>query len=196
MANADRRARGRGAAPERPEPPDATLIADADRLGLPWREMLGREIALERARRRYRDAEAGGDVLWRTLAHLPNVLLPRPDRRPRRARTDPFSEPDWILYLRVLELENLARVAERLEEERGAAGWRLRAKTGCEAEDARWALSRAAAPARERGRPLDDAVARARAEGLELPAGKSGVEAVRRLQRLVRRRFGIRRGQS
>jgi hypothetical protein len=171
---------------------DARLLAEAESLDVAWREILSREIALARARRRYRDAESDNDVLWQTLVHLPNALLPPPPGAVRgRGVGDVLLDPDWITYTRVLELENLARAAEKLGEPDEPAGWRLRRKTGCAPEDARWALSRAAAPPRERGRALDDAVARARAEGLELPPGASGIDAMRRIQRLLRRRLGI-----
>jgi hypothetical protein len=171
---------------------DEQLLAQAESLEIAWREILVREIALARARRRYRDAESTADILWQTLTHLPNALLPPPPGASHgRATGDAFSDPEWVTYMRVLELEHLARVAEKLGGADEAAGWRLRRKTGCAPEDARWALSRAAAPPRERSRALDDAIGRARAEGLELPPGASGVDAMRRLQRVLRRRLGI-----
>ncbi len=87
-------------------------------------------------------------------------------------------------YRRVLELQDAARAGEK---SRGVFAARVRQvvlETGCLEADAKWAVDRALAP---RGRPIiEDAVAKARSEGFEIPRGETEFRSWMLLRQLVR----------
>jgi hypothetical protein len=89
----------------------------------------------------------------------------------------------WFGYQRVLSLARISRDAEKIRGETHSRVELLRRSTGCSIADARWALCRAASSGR--GHRLDDAMARAREEGFELPRDCSEASAFRRLRAFV-----------
>jgi hypothetical protein len=87
-------------------------------------------------------------------------------------------------HRRILELQAAARVGEK---SRGVYAARVRhvvEETGCLEDDARWSVDRALAP---RGRTIvEDVLAKARAEGFEIPRGETDFRSLTLLRRFVR----------
>ena len=106
-------------------------------------------------------------------------------RKGRRSPADPMSSHFWFAYQRVQEL---VRVAAAAEKTRGDRGWRIRRTaelSGCPPADALWALDRADSPGR--GHRLDDAIARARSEGFEIPRSGTPLQSFVLLRKLARK---------
>ena len=106
-------------------------------------------------------------------------------RNGRRSSADLMARHFWFAYQRILELVRAASAAEKA---RGDHAWRLRRTaevSGCSASDALWALDRA--ESRGRGHVLDDAVARARSEGFEIPRGGTALQSFVLLRKLARK---------
>jgi hypothetical protein len=100
----------------------------------------------------------------------------------------------WFAYQRVLELQAVALAAERS----GSCGeecvLEICESTGVVRRDAEWAVARRTAP--ERSHALDDAVARAREDGFEIPQAGTELQAFSRLRRFVLRHKIFRRQGS
>jgi hypothetical protein len=97
---------------------------------------------------------------------------------------DPLLSHFEFAHQRVLELQRVARSAEKA---RGDSSSRVRhvlKDTGCLEPDARWAVERSLAP---RQRTLiEDAMSRARGEGFEIPRAATEFQALVLLRRFVR----------
>ncbi len=91
----------------------------------------------------------------------------------------------WFAYQRILEIQSVALAAEKILDDGVASVSRLCEITGCGRRDAEWAAARAAAAGRSHA--LDDAMARARNEGFEIPPAETEIQAFSRLRRFVRR---------
>jgi hypothetical protein len=103
----------------------------------------------------------------------------------RRSSADPMARHLWLAYQRVRELVSAAGAAEK---SRGDTVTRLRKTvemSGCAAADAEWALARCESPGR--GHRIDDAVARAREEGFEIPRAGTAFQSFVLLRRLARK---------
>ena len=97
---------------------------------------------------------------------------------------DPLLRHFEFAHQRVLELQHAARSAEKA---RGDSSSRVRhvlKETGCLEPDARWAVERALAP-RQRT-VIEDAMARARREGFEIPRAATEFQSWVLLRRFVR----------
>jgi hypothetical protein len=206
-----------GAAPERRD--SMELIAEAEALGVPWREILSREVLAEATLQRFLGAEIRDVPLWRLVSILPVTLLhcwrarDRIDRlcweasteggrsarrevkallnklagsRPRRAgERTMLARHYWFAYNRVLELQAVALAAERCRAASGDREEALCECTGAPRRDAAWAVARLTSPGRSY--VLEDAMARAREEGFEIPRAESELKAFARLRRFVSR---------
>jgi hypothetical protein len=194
------------------------LIEEAEVLGLPWKEILQREIQAEGTLQRFLGTDVRDVPLWRALSIIPHTLFHSwrvrqlVDRRcfeastgSRKARRELtsllrcLSGPSanrvtermalarhyWFAYQRVLELEAVALAAERRSEPGERTSREICESTGCSRRDADWAAARLTSPSRSH--PLDDAVARAREEGFEIPHAASELQAFSRLRRFVSR---------
>ena len=109
----------------------------------------------------------------------------RGKRKGRRTSADLMARHFWFAYQRVQELVRAAGAAEKA---RGDRAWRLRRTaevSGCSAPDALWALDRAESPGR--GHRLDDALARVRCEGFEIPRAGTPLQSFVLLRRLARK---------
>jgi hypothetical protein len=91
----------------------------------------------------------------------------------------------WFAYHRVLELQSVALAAEKVLDEGTLRVSRVCEVTGCGRRDAEWAAERALSPTRSHA--LDDAMARAREEGFEIPPAQTDLVAFSRLRRFVLR---------
>ena len=91
----------------------------------------------------------------------------------------------WFAYHRILELQSVALAAEKVLDEGTLRISRVCELTGCGRRDAEWAAARATSPTRSHA--LDDAMARAREEGFEIPPAETELAAFSRLRRFVRR---------
>ena len=215
-------------APEGAGPPGADavraealgIVEEAEALGIPWREILSREILAESTLQRFLGCDLQDLTLWRAISILPGTLLHSwrarelvdrlcwkasaegsaaarrevaalfeglTGRLARRAREESMlARHYWFAYSRVLELQALALAAEKCgapPETRVAA---LCACTGAARRDAEWAIGRLTS--RARSHALDDAMARAREEGFEIPLASSELTAFSLLRRFVSRR--------
>ena len=124
-------------------------------------------------------APKAGRELKEVFDHL------RGKRNGRRSSADLMARHFWFAYQRVQELVRAAGAAEKA---RGDHAWRLRRTaevSGCSAIDAVWALDRA--ESRGRGHRLDDALARARSEGFEIPRARTPLQSFVLLRRLARK---------
>jgi hypothetical protein len=124
-------------------------------------------------------APSAGRDLKEVFDHL------RGKRNGRRSSADLMAKHFWFAYQRVQELVRAAGAAEKA---RGEHAWRLRRTaevSGCSAPDARWALDRAESPGR--GHRLDDALARARSEGFEIPRAGTPLQSFVLLRKLARK---------
>ena len=121
------------------------------------------------------------DVAARQLRALHAHLLGKSNGRASEATL--MARHLWFGYQRVLGLANISRAAEKIPGDPATRLATLRKSTGCSAADARWALCRSDKAGR--GHRLDDAMARAREEGFELPRDRSEVAAFRRLRAFV-----------
>ncbi len=202
---------------ERLAPDALRLIENADALGIPWREILSREIQAESTLQRFLGSEIQDLPLWRAISILPATLLHSwrarelvdrlcwkasaegssearrevtalleclTGKRARRSREEAtLAQHYWFAYNRVLELQALALAAE----ECGAPpGLRLAALSQCSGaprRDVEWAAARLTSSARSNA--LDDAMARAREEGFEIPRAPTESVAFSRLRRFV-----------
>ena len=79
----------------------------------------------------------------------------------------------------------MALAAEKVLDEGTLRISRVCELTGCGRRDAEWAAARATSPSRSHA--LDDAMARAREEGFEIPPAETELAAFSRLRRFVRR---------
>ena len=114
----------------------------------------------------------------------------RGKRNGRRSSADLMARHFWFAYQRVQELVRAAGAAEKA---RGDHAWRLRRTaevSGCSAPDALWALGRAESPGR--GHRLDDALARARSEGFEIPRAGTPLQSFVLLRKLARKSAPLR----
>jgi hypothetical protein len=91
----------------------------------------------------------------------------------------------WFAYHRILELQSVALAAEKMLDDGAPGVSGLCEATGCGRKDAEWAALRAASP--DRSHALDDAMARAREEGFEIPPAETEPIAFSRLRRFVLR---------
>ena len=91
----------------------------------------------------------------------------------------------WFAYDRILELQAVALAAERSRAQGKNRIAEVCQSTGSTRSDAEWAVTRLDAPGRSHA--LDDAVARARQEGFEIPNAASELQAFSRLRRFVLR---------
>lgn len=124
-------------------------------------------------------APKAGRELKEVFDHL------RGKRNGRRSSADLMARHFWFAYQRIRELVRAASAAEKA---RGDHAWRLRRTaevSGCSLPDARWALDRA--ESRGRGHCLDDAVARARSEGFEIPRAGTPLQSFVLLRKLARK---------
>jgi len=97
----------------------------------------------------------------------------------------------WFAYHRILELQAAALAAERSRSCGEECVLEICESTGAVRGDAEWAVARRTAP--ERSHALDDAVARAREEGFEIPQAGTELQAFSRLRRFVLRHRIFRR---
>jgi hypothetical protein len=124
-------------------------------------------------------APAAGRELKEVFDHL------RGRRNGRRSSADLMARHFWFAYQRVQELVRAAGAADKA---RGDHAWRLRRTaevSGCSAPDALWALDRAESSGR--GHRLDDALARARSEGFEIPRAGTPLQSFVLLRKLARK---------
>ena len=124
-------------------------------------------------------APKAGRELKEVFDHL------RGKRNGRRSSADLMARHFFFAYQRIRELVRAASAAEKA---RGDHAWRLRRTvevSGCSASDAHWALERA--ESRGRGHLLDDAVARARSEGFEIPRAGTPLQSFVLLRKLARK---------
>jgi hypothetical protein len=130
------------------------------------------------------EASTGGDpAAGRELKEVFDHLSGR--RKGRKSAADLMARHFWFAYQRVQELVRAAGAAEKA---RGDHAWRLRRTaevSGCSAADALWALERS--ESRGRGHRLDDALARARSEGFEIPRAGTPLRSFVLLRRLARK---------
>jgi hypothetical protein len=98
--------------------------------------------------------------------------------------SDPLLRHFEFAHQRVLELQRLARSAEKSRGDLDARVRHVVQKTGCFEPDARWAVERALAP-RHRT-VIEDAMGRARGEGFEIPRAATEFQAWVLLRRFVR----------
>lgn len=109
----------------------------------------------------------------------------RGKRRGGQASADPMAGHLWLAYQRVQELVSAAAAAEK---SRGDRADRVRTTvetSGCASADAEWAVARCESPGR--GHRIDDAVARAREEGFEIPRAGTVFQSFVLLRKLARR---------
>jgi hypothetical protein len=110
----------------------------------------------------------------------------------KAAASDRSADPLWrhfeFAHQRVLELQQLARSAEKARGDFPARVRHVLQNTGCLEPDARWAVERALAP-RQRT-VIEDAMARARGEGFELPRATTEFQSWVLLRRFVRNSAG------
>ena len=207
-------------APRELRPRDALrLIDEAEALGIPWKEILSREILAESTLQRFLGAEIGNLPLWRVISILPNTLLHcwrardlldrlfweasaegsrsarrevtallgcLTGRRARRVREETIlARHYWFAYNRVLELQAVALAAEKCRAEAALQVASLCQSTGAPRRDVQWAVARLTS--HERSYVLDDAMARAREEGFEIPRASTEPESFSRLRRFVSR---------
>jgi hypothetical protein len=207
-------------APRESRPGDALrLIGEAEALGIPWKEILSREIQAESTLQRFLGTDMRDLPLWRVISILPNSLLHcwrardlldrvfweasaegsraarrevtalvdcLTGRRSRRVRESMIlARHYWFAYNRVLELQALALAAEKCAAPPESRAVALHESTGAPRRDIAWAIARITSP--DRSYVLDDAMARAREEGFEIPRASTEPEAFLRLRRFVTR---------
>jgi hypothetical protein len=203
-----------------PRPPEnLRLIDEAEILGIPWQEILSREILAESTLQRFLGTRPRDLPLWRVVSILPSTFLhswrsrdlmdrlfweacaegSRAARRQvvellecligkraRRVREGTVrARHYWFAYNRVLELHAIALAGERYSgppETRVAV---LCEAMGAPRRDVEWAFERLTSP--DRPPALDDAMARAREEGFEIPLATTEIIAFARLRRFVSR---------
>jgi len=162
-----------------PDPPLERLLALLPATALESWRIRG---AIERLSWLARPGSENGLEARRELRTLAAYLRGRCPKMPAEAL---LADHFLLAYRRVQELVSILRCASRCrgtEEERVA---RLRIKTACGEDDARWAVRGEA----ERRLPrLDDAMRRARSEGFEIPRGRTEPESFLRMRELLRRR--------
>lgn len=105
--------------------------------------------------------------------------------RTRRSSADPMARHFWFAYQRVQELVSAAGAAEKSRGDRVTRLRRIVETSGCAAADAEWALARCESPSR--GHRIDDAVARARTEGFEIPRAGTAFRSFVLLRKLARK---------
>jgi hypothetical protein len=91
-----------------------------------------------------------------------------------------------LAYHRVKELLAICRLASKSRRATEDRVERVRTEAKCGLEDARWAVARE--DGLSRNHRLEDALSRARAEGHEIPPGRTGPEAFLRLREYLERR--------
>jgi hypothetical protein len=193
-------------------------IDEAEALGIPWREILSREILAESTLQRFLGSEIRDLPLWRLVSILPGTLLHcwrtrelvdrlcweasaegssaarrevaalldyLTGKRARRVREEALARHYWFAYNRVLELQALALAAEKAAGPPASRVAALCGNTGAPRRDAEWAVARLTSPARTHA--LDDAMARAREEGFEIPRAPTEPRAFFLLRRFVSR---------
>ena len=195
------------------------LIEQAEELGVPWREILSREIFAEGMLQRFLGSELGDFSLWRAVSILPDTLFhswrvralldrlcweasaqgSRAARREldsllnclagvrsrRVTREATLAKHYWFAYHRVLELQGVALAAEKCRAPADQRVAEVCESTAASRRDAEWAVARLAAQTRSHA--LDDAMARAREEGFEIPRAETELRAFSRLRRFVSR---------
>jgi hypothetical protein len=130
------------------------------------------------------DASAQGSrSARRELASL--VACLSGPRARRRTEQTALAKHYWFAYQRVLELHAVALAAEKCRAAGGRRREQVYESTGCSRQDAQWAVDRLTSA--RRGDALDDAIARTREEGFEIPHGTTELQAFSRLRRFVRR---------
>jgi hypothetical protein len=207
-------------APREPQPRDALrLISEAEALGIPWQEILSREILAESTLQRFLGTETGDLPLWRVMSILPGTLLQSFRARElvdrlcweasaegsgsarreiaallecltgklarRRGEEMTLARHYWFAYNRVLELQAVALAAEKCGAPPEVRVPALCECTGAPRRDVDWAVARLTSSARSH--TLDDAMARAREEGFEIPRASSEPKAFSLLRRFVSR---------
>lgn len=195
------------------------LIAEAEALGIPWRQVLKREILAEGMLQRFIGSDIVELSLWQAVSVIPNSLFH--SWRVRDLLDRLFYEASaagsrlarqelaWLLkslsdpiagrageekmlvkhyvfaYQRILELQMVALAFERSTGDGKSPFSAVCEATACSRRDAEWAASCLSSP--QRSCVLDDAVARAREEGFEIPHAETALEAFSRLRKLISR---------
>jgi hypothetical protein len=98
---------------------------------------------------------------------------------------DPLLRHFEFAHQRVLELQLMARSAEKARGDFSARVRHVVKDTGCFEPDARWAVERALVP--RQGTVIEDAMARARSEGFEIPRAATEFQSWVLLRRFVRK---------
>jgi len=194
------------------------LVEEAENLGIPWRDVLKREIHAEGTLQRFLGDQVQDLPLWRALSIIPNSLFhswrvrelidrlcheasaekSRAARRELTSLLDCLSWPRarrvteqmtlakhyWFAYQRILELQTVALAAEECQSSGERCRMDVSESTGCSRRDAEWAVARLTSPSRSHA--LDDAVARVREEGFEIPGAATEIQAFTRLRRFLR----------
>ena len=194
--------------------PAEELLSRAETLGIPWRRLLAQEIEAEQ-RLRTDLPDVGSDCPWETAleilstgaAHSWRVrdqletlawearASVRGAERKLRAfvqsvagarRPDPTRvRHSGAAYRRILLLQRARRAAAR---SRGSEAERLAfvcVTARCKFEDAAWALGVLATDACRRGRRMEAAVRKARAEGFFVPRAATEARSLAQLRRIV-----------
>ena len=155
-----------------------------------WR-IRERISALSWEARAGRNRKSGARGVARSLKTLYEHLSGKQDRD---AGEDLLGRHLEFAHRRILELQAAARAGEK---SRGVYAARVRhvvEETGCLEDDARWSVDRALAP---RGRTIvEDAMAKARAEGFEIPRGETDFRSWILLRRFVRAAASRRRSAA
>jgi hypothetical protein len=198
--------------------PAEELLACAETLGIPWRRVLAQEIEAEQRLRTYLP-DVGSDCPWETaleilstgaaqswrvrdqletLAWEARASVRGAERKLRdfvrsvsgARRPDPTgARQNAAAYDRILLLQRARRAAAR---SRGTEAERLAfvcVMASCKFEDAAWALALLETDAPRRGRRMEAAVRKARAEGFFVPREATEARSLAQLRRMV---FGFR----
>lgn len=100
----------------------------------------------------------------------------------------------WLGYRRVLELQRIARIAEKARGDDRKSLDQFSRRMRCSTADAEWAFERVRTG--KRSHSLDDAMRRARDEGFELPRARSELKAFLRVKVFLRRRGFLKPGPA
>jgi hypothetical protein len=145
-----------------------------------WR-IRERISALSWEARAGRSRKSGARGVTRGLKTLYEHLSGKQDRE---AGVDLLGRHLEFAHRRILELQAAARAGEKSRGPHAARVRHVVEETGCLEDDARWSVDRALAA---RGRTVvEDAVAKARDEGFEIPRGETDFRSWMLLRRFVR----------